>query len=186
MPSTMRRTNGDNQLCTSSKRGRKARPIIEHPGPRLLKNGFIHVSRGAGPVSPALLRKLLSASPIHHPAGWAAGSRYAAIVERGLPYAPKRRGFVCSRSRRHLDPGGAHIPDRRDGPARLQPPGQRRSCGMRRCSRPIMFGAVVVTGRAAGNDSRRCAYHCGNRQRSIRLDGHKLKTMLPSLMLRRR
>ena len=33
MPSTMRRINGDNQLCVSSRRGRKAQPIIEHPTP---------------------------------------------------------------------------------------------------------------------------------------------------------
>jgi len=39
------------------------------PTPAFLKNGLIHVSRGAGSVSPALRRKLLSASPIHHPAG---------------------------------------------------------------------------------------------------------------------
>lgn len=33
MPTTMRRINGDKQQCTSSKRGRKALPIIEYPAP---------------------------------------------------------------------------------------------------------------------------------------------------------
>jgi len=186
MPSTMRRTNGDNQLCTSSKRGRKARSIIEHPDPRFFKEWVDpRFARRWFCISGASPKATISFTDPSSGRG-AAGSRYAATVERGLPYAPKRRGFIRSRSRRHVDPGDVHIPDRRHEPARLQPPEQRRSCGMRRCSRPIMFGAVVVTGRADGNDSRPYVYRCGNPQRSVRLDARELKMRLPSPRLRLR
>jgi len=71
----------------------RAQGTIDHrtPRPPPFKNGLIQVSRGAGPVSPALRRKLLLASPIHHPAGRAAGSRYGNRGERAAvrPNVPR-------------------------------------------------------------------------------------------------